>query len=93
MEWPFADTKDIYVFTLKHIIEKGKPILLVTHDADGDWQFLDGGDPDIKDTRVVSFLYIVHKDPSLLSLADLPRGWQAWRDKPDAPWIRKLKQY
>ena len=31
------------------------------------------------------------RNPSIGPLADMPRGWAAWRDSPDGPWTREPK--
>jgi len=89
-EWPFSDSKDLEVITLDRII-RGEAILrLVTHDDDDDdaWQFLDGEHVFESDAVVLSLGEMVEFDPSLRSLADLPRGSFAWRTSPDQPWNR-----
>jgi hypothetical protein len=40
---------------------------------------------------VVSLRSVVALDPSLAELADLPLGWQAWRDQPTGQWNRAPK--
>jgi hypothetical protein len=72
-------------------MEGRAPILLVSHDADdGMWQFLDGRDDPAADDAVVLGLECVFSlDPSIAELADLPLGWQAWRDSMQQPWQRE----
>jgi hypothetical protein len=86
--WPFADPKSVVAFTLRDVVEGKRPILLVTHDEeDGCWQFLDGRDsPDPADALVVGLEEVYKLDRSIGELADLPLGWQAWRDAPGEPW-------
>jgi hypothetical protein len=87
--WPFADPPNVAAITTRQIVHEGEPILLVSHDADdGSWQFLTGGSIDVADGMLVSLRSMVERDPSVAELADLPQGWQAWRDRPDAPWER-----
>ena len=87
--WPFADPPNVAVFTLKRILEEGKPILCVNHDEeDGGWQFLDGGEVSMKDSALVSLATMVRLDASLNQLADLPLGWCATRLRPEDPWTR-----
>lgn len=86
--WPFKEAKNLGVFTTRQVIEEGYPILLVAHDDDGDWQFLCGTSNDTEDGRLVSLHCIVESHPSVAELADLPMGWQAFRDAPDTPWQR-----
>lgn len=41
-----------------------------------------------EDARIVGLGEILEIDPSLSELADLPYGWQAWRENASAPWQR-----
>ena len=93
-DWPFSDPKNVATITLRQILEDGRPILYVSHDAeDGCWQFMDGGDaPDVKDGREVSLQCMVEWDPSVRELADLPLGWCAWREHAGAPWQRAPRE-
>jgi hypothetical protein len=88
--WSFEDQKNVATISLKRIIERRIPILLVTHDAeDGTWQFLDGSDDlQPEDSCVVSLQSVVTLDPTVRELADLPPGWVAWRGNPNSPWQR-----
>lgn len=87
--WPFDDPPETAVITLGRIVRGESPLRLVTHDEDdGGWQFLDGEHVFEEDAAVVSLGGMVRSDPSLRALADLPRGWYAWRPAPDGPWAR-----
>lgn len=86
--WPFREAKNLGVFTTKNVIEEGYPILFVTHDTDGDWQFLCGTTNDPKDACIVCLNEIAENHPSVTQLADLPMGWQAYRDAASEPWVR-----
>ncbi|MBY0397280.1 MAG: hypothetical protein K2X91_12560 [Thermoleophilia bacterium] len=88
-DWPFADPPNLASITVRQVVHDGQPVLLVVHDAhDGGWQFLTGGVVDVADGLVVSLAGMVARDRSLADLADLPRGWRAWRSGPGAPWQR-----
>lgn len=69
----------------------GAPILHVSHDEDGDWQFLcggihsEGGCPG----KVGSLHHIISLNPGLRELADLCEGWTATRESVHAPWVRR----
>jgi hypothetical protein len=89
--WPFADPENLAVITLKRILANERAILLVTHDEDGDWQFLDGRTVSEADAAVVSLKRITLLDPGITELADLARGWRATRRSPDGLWIRSEK--
>ncbi|MCC7084055.1 MAG: hypothetical protein IT427_03500 [Pirellulales bacterium] len=91
--WPFADPKDVAVFTVRQIVRDGKPILRVAHEVDdGAWQFLQLGTPDQADAMIVALDEIVQIDPTVAELADLPLGWRAERSSPGDPWQREPEQ-
>src|SRR5260221_8678226 len=87
--WPFSDPSNVAVITLQKILDGGEPILLVSHDEeDGMWHFLTGEQAGESDARIVGLLYMTQLDPTVIELADLPFGWQAWRSKLSDPWQR-----
>lgn len=87
--WPFADSENLAVITLKQIVHEGEPILHVVRDRDdGGWQFLGLGTVSEEDAAVVALRTVVRLDPSVRELADLPPGWHAWRRSPEEPWRR-----
>ncbi len=81
-EWPFADPKNVAVFTTKQVMRLGQPILHVSHDEDdGAWQFHTGVEQlSENDAMIVALSEIVEHDQSISELADLPCGWFADRD-------------
>jgi len=89
-DWPFDDPPNLASFTTANVIDRGDPILFVTHDkSDGAWQFLCGKTNSPEDARVVGLDCALKLDSSLAALADLPRGWQAWREDVRSPWKRE----
>jgi hypothetical protein len=86
--FPFAESPDVGVWTTRAIADGAQPILLVSHHADGDWQFLPGSILDMQDGVVLHLHHIVDRYPEIHELADLPRGWAAERDSVGDPWRR-----
>jgi hypothetical protein len=87
--WPFADPPNLATITTRSIMHDGAWIALVSHDEDdGGWQFLPAGPPDQDDATVVALRRVWERDPTVVELADLPLGWQAWRASPDSKWQR-----
>ncbi|HEU4753169.1 MAG TPA: hypothetical protein VFU47_08670, partial [Armatimonadota bacterium] len=75
-------------YSTRGVMERGEPILLVTHEIeDGAWQFI-GYEADPEDLVVVCLEHAFHTDPSVGQLADLPRGWGAERPTAESPWTR-----
>ena len=66
MKFPFSDVPNTACFTCCHVLEENKPILYVSHDEDGYWQFLCGGNHKEEDVRVVSLASILRIDESVL---------------------------
>jgi hypothetical protein len=88
-DWPFDDPPNVAVITTRQVTERRAPILYVSHHADdGGWQFHTGAPPVEEDARVVALREIWRLDPSVGELADLPLGWQAWRDTVLGSWRR-----
>jgi hypothetical protein len=87
--WPFQEGKNRAVFTTKPVIQQGHPILLVSHDAEGDWQFLCGSTNRPEDGAVVALGEMLKRDPSLGKVADLPEGWRAFRKNLKSQWKRE----
>jgi hypothetical protein len=89
-EWPFAEPRTATVFTLRAVMERASPILLVAHDEeDGAWQFLSGLPMTIDQARMVALHEVYAVDPTLSEIADLPIGWEASREALGGPWSRK----
>jgi hypothetical protein len=85
----FADPPDTRVLTLRRVLG-GRPALVVQHDEGGGWYFYDGASLFERFELVLAPLgQLVERDPDLNQLADLPRGWQAWRNSPEEPWERE----
>ena len=88
-QWAFTDMPSTAVYTSRDVIEQREPVLLVTHDQDdGTWQFCAGPTVPDKDARIAALAEIVCSDPSVIELADLPRGWIAVRGSITTPWQR-----
>lgn len=84
----FGDAADRGVITCQRVAD-GSPALHVSHDEDGDWQFLCGGDhtDDAGDGAVLSCLRcLVARDPSLNELAEIGRNHEASRPAAGKPW-------
>lgn len=85
----FAACKNDPAITMRQIVGEEHPILLVLHDDEGGgWQFFTGKPFKMADILLSSLEEVISIDPSILALADLPRGWEASRNAPGQPWIR-----
>ncbi len=86
--WKFPDPPHTSAYLSQTVQDKDEPVTYVSHDLDGDWQFLgdrmsDGGGP------VLSCLHHpIDSDNSLEELHDLPLNWYATRDTTTSPWRR-----
>lgn len=87
-EWPFSDPTNTTSFTTRQVLIDGLPILLVSHDDDGDWQFLCDTTTDTADLKVICLGCAFQRDRSVGELADLPLGWIADRKSIHDPWER-----
>jgi hypothetical protein len=85
-DWPFSDPKSLASITLKRIVSGERPVLVVTHDDDGSWQFLDGEAVSNEDASVVGLGTMIELDPTLVQVAALPWGWVAVRERVGGAW-------
>ena len=86
--WHFQEGRNRAVFTTKPVLKDGHPILLVTHDGDGDWQFLCGTTNRPEDWQLVSLACIFERDRIIAEVADLAEGWTAFRPAKGGTWRR-----
>ncbi len=92
MKWPFDMPKQKMVLTSRLVTEQRAPIVYVSHDAgDKIWQFHPHEELEVKEEDIIlatlKSLYL--SDESLGQLSDLPEGWHAWRETPEAAWQRE----
>jgi hypothetical protein len=88
-EWPFDEPDNVATMTVRQVTHDGQPILMVTHDADGTWQFLTGRSVEMADAMLVCLRTVYRIDPSIGELADLRLGWTATRSAVGLPWQRQ----
>ncbi len=82
----FYEAPNLGVMTTHHSLA-GKPVLHVTHDKDGGWQFHTEEYPDIKDGKLVSLKHIIDLDPTLNEIFYLNYGECAERTAIGEKWI------
>ena len=87
-EWPFFELENTAAYTTSRALRDGEPILFVSHDHEGDWQFLCGDVTESEECMLICLGCAYERDKSVGMLADLPCGWQARRDSADSPWER-----
>jgi hypothetical protein len=96
--WPFAESPDVGVYTTRQLLREGAPLGLISHDLDGDWQFLhhiefaddeEVVERSVDDLVIVHLSHIVASFPQVAEYADLPVGWIAWPDDGGSGWIRQ----
>ena len=85
-DWPFPWPVDTGVFTTTRVLEDKLPVLMVSHDENGDWQFLCGTTNDSAHCRLICMGCALELDKTLVEVADLPTGWIAFRDRIGGPW-------
>ena len=85
-------SKEPLAFVCSHVFNRTRPVLLVSR-ADGDWQFLCGGEHDPDDVpKVVGMNHLIDADPSLKDVRELAAEWEAERDSPAGCWSRRKLQ-
>ncbi len=63
--YKFNETKTTSCITCIHVLEHDKPVLYVTHDSDGDWQFLCGMDNHAEDDAKVNYVAMTSLAPKV----------------------------
>jgi hypothetical protein len=87
--WPFPQPEDTLAFCCEHVFQRERPILSVSHDHDGDWQFLCGDSHAGGKPRIICMGCALARDGTLAAVADLPIGWGADRQFSGALWTRE----
>lgn len=71
-------------------MEEGHVVQVVIHYGDDhSWAFLCGTTDVQDDGRVMTMRTLLEMDDSLRSIADLPPGWRAWREKRGDAWFKE----
>jgi hypothetical protein len=82
----FDEAPNTAVMTCRHIIA-GAPIVLVSHDVEGDWQFLcEQESHDSAHLLIVCLGHLTERDPSINDVASMCTGHHAERANRAAPW-------
>jgi hypothetical protein len=79
------------VFTTRYVLENNSPIIYVSHDKEGDWQFF-GKEDDLteKDARIITLGEIIALEPLLNKILWIPEGMQAWLNIETQEWITSV---
>ncbi|HEX8425035.1 DUF4262 domain-containing protein [Hymenobacter sp.] len=85
IDFKFREERNLGVFTTRQVLE-GQPILRVSHDTDGDWQFLCDTTSDVADLKIVALEEVIQRDASINNLFQLNYGWSAWRETLEDAW-------
>lgn len=89
--WRFDDPPHTRSYTTKRIANGEEPVLYVSHEDDGDWQFHGASESRLESATIACLHHFVDADPTIGELADLPLGWRAWRDHVGGDWRREPK--
>lgn len=87
-DWPFPDPISTAAFCTDKVAREDFDVLQVAHDVNGDWQFLDGTTDEPGECVMLCLGCIFEKHPDMAAIADLPRGWGAYREAAGAEWER-----
>lgn len=85
--WPFEDPSSTIVSTSASVLRGDAPILLVFHSPDGDWQFLHQEVHPSDQCERMCLGCAFERDHAIGILADLPRGWMAYRHASGDEWV------
>lgn len=88
-KWPFDVSVNSPAYSTINVVSNGSPILTITHDLEGDWQFLCGETVDTQDMSIICFGCLYELHPWIGNFSDLPLGWIMWRDEESAAWQKE----
>ena len=89
IDWPFDQAPNVAAITTVQVLKNKLPILKVTHYSDDhSWAFTCGTTNATEDGRVIGMRQVLLLDPTLRTIADLPPGWTAWRERVGDEWNR-----
>lgn len=83
---PFLDKVDTLSFCAARGAHEHVPVLQVSHDHNGDWQFLDATTDDPGEPVLLCLGCVYEGDSTLSVIADHPRGWSAYRPAIGEDW-------
>jgi hypothetical protein len=87
--WPFAAAVNTASICTAKVARDRFPVLQVSHDWEGDWQFLDATTEEPQEPMVLCLGCVFERDQTLAQIAELPIGWSAWRTAVGAPWSKE----
>jgi hypothetical protein len=86
-EYKFADSSDTACFVCDHVLSRQRPILHVTHDHDGYWQFICGqNDHDEINGKIISIGQATAIDSTINTLYEMAIGVGADRQSVNDNW-------
>ncbi|GET45464.1 hypothetical protein CAPN002_09170 [Capnocytophaga stomatis] len=77
------------VVTTSYVTQNQHPIVSVFYDEDGDLQVFSQEGADMEKVQLITFQQILTIDPSLLTIGNLNKGEQFYRDSPKEQWRKK----
>lgn len=81
LDWPFAEIQpDTVVMASDEVLSGQLPVVAVTHDAEGGWDFLDERGYSDEAAGWVHFGRLYRAQPWLARFAELPADTQTWLD-------------
>jgi hypothetical protein len=91
-DWPFPCPVNAVAYCTARVARDRFPVLRVSHDMDGDWQFLDATTDEPGECVLLCLGCVLERDPTLAQISDLPAGWSAYRSETGAEWERWQKE-
>lgn len=87
-EYRFTEDRHTAVIVCVHVWSDGLPITMVSHDSEGDWQFLcvEGEHSEANEAMVVCLEHVVSCDPTVNELASMCTSHVARRSAVGSPW-------
>ena len=71
-QFKFKEDESTACFVCDHVLSKKRPILYVSHDSEGDWQFLCGQSHTEANAKIISLKQVTLIDPTINDLFEMP---------------------
>lgn len=81
------EEKNRAVITTKFVMRDKSPVVYVSYDEDGDWQFFGTEEITTDDAAVISASEILDLCPALAGLPNMKPGESVWRENENSEWI------
>jgi len=82
----YSENLNLAVFTTTYVMIKKSPIVYISHDFEGDWQFLSAETVPTTEAMLVALGEIIEFDPTVIEVLNMPLNHGAFRKDKNSGW-------